>query len=237
MAKTSIASEEGKATINVGAAVKAANLVKETLAALADKKQQLADEKRLMQERNNTLWDLPVTREEAKKFVLGSVDMMAAEFLRTARWEEVFRAFAFPKGRRQLRTGRSPDSHLIAHAGPLSLADIELAKGRSGNGASGTWDMLGIGELGFIKGAGESFVESAFCFFFADQVKDKIERNFDRMFPTFNAAKGGIYAGFTLEQRREEIDRNSARIDAIDEELGHVESQMTELAPLAKSPR
>ncbi|NUZ06727.1 hypothetical protein [Piscinibacter koreensis] len=133
------------AAINVSAAVQAANLVKETLAALTRRRDELTAEKERLTARNAELWRMPIVGAEALAFVQSSIDMLAAEFVPSIAWSKMLAQFARPSGRRAV----DGDTAL-----PLNLADLHMVSGTrrvsGSSAATGLRGVLGVETLGLL---------------------------------------------------------------------------------------
>lgn len=226
------AADGGKPAINVNAAVEAANLVKETCEALNARKAELGTELRALDEQVAKLWNAPVTRDEAKQLVLGSVDAFASEFPTSINWSKFFEPFAKPNGQREpyLPNGTS---YVRTHDGLLSLVDLDRIQ-KLGM-APGTRSVFGLEQLGLLAKADTATIEGALCFFFGDRVKQLVESRFNSTFPEHLFPKKNGSA-LTIAERRAEIESLVDRAEAINEDLSRVEAQLVELAP-AKSAR
>ncbi len=226
--KTTAAPDAVKPAINVNAAVVAANLVKETLAALTTRKAELVDARRGLQNQVATLWDAPVTRDEAKELLLGGVNAIAAEFPASVKWHELFAAFATPTGHREPYAVKIAGGTSVRSDAPLSLADLEVIR-RNGV-RRGLRTVLNVETLGLVGKLDAETIEKALCFFFGDKVKQLVESQFNALMPerSFPKAKGSTK---TAAERYAEIETLNEQVAAIDEDLANVEAQLAELMP------
>jgi hypothetical protein len=226
--KITAAPEAGKPAINVNAAVVAANLVKETLAALTARRAELVDARCGLQEQIAKLWDAPVTRDEAKELLLSSVNALAAEFPATVKWHELFAAFVKPTGQRQTYAMKIAGGGSGRSDTPLSLADLEVIR-RNGV-RRGLGMVLDIETLGLVGNPDAATIEKALCFFLGDKVKQVIESQFNALMPerAFPRTPGLTK---TAAERHAEIETLDERVAAIDGDLANVEAQIADLAP------
>lgn len=205
---------------NFTAALEAARQIQSAEQELLSRKTELLAEIKPIEDRNLRLWRMPCTKAEIQQRVHAHIDSLAARFLGAAKWDEVFKAFAYPSSTRPTVGGAlSLTSGWHKSEVPLNLQDISQ---------SVRWD------LGDILGAdaGSQFDTVRSCFFFGDAIKAKIDAHFDRLMPTLRAAQGHEQQSpeLTLVQRTEEIDRNDARIAILRGEVDEVERQLEELA-------
>lgn len=205
------------ATLNLNAAVNAAKAVREAVEQLNAKCSELDAERAKLKARNQELLSLPVSRDDAKQFILDTIDRVGAEFPDLAGWRKAFLDFAYPKG------GGRKEKRDAA----LSLRDIEQM---SGGGQDALCSVLGNDHGSFFYGS-VSLIEMAparIYFFFGDAIKKKVDEHFDELFPEFRSQS--VDAGTSIAERRAEIEVNDSRISAIGSEIRVIEQQLATLS-------
>lgn len=211
---------------NMKQARDAAKVVREAITTLTARRSELESDRDGLVSRNQTLMTLPVTREDAKQFILGTVDRQSEEFIDLADWGANFRAFALPQGdgreqRRQVATKGDGKA-----AGPLSLMDIDQA---NSGGQLGLNHVVGSDFRSFFYGGRrlDDMAPSRLCFFFGDLIKNKIDQHFDELFPSVISSHPD--AAISVAARRAEVDANNARLVALGVEVKAIDGQLREL--------
>lgn len=226
-------------TIDVSAAVKATKLIQETIAKLEARRVDLVSERDSLVDRNARLLDMPLRRDEAKELILKTIDIMAADFMRLAKWGEVFKAFAQPAGYRSPGFNRAQGGSPIKHGGPLSLADVQSML-RPGGGSNTINGVLSLGGADFFRGAADDspIVDSCrAAFFFGDAIKAKIELHFEALFPQGKVSNSDSESALSIADRQNQINANDDRLAAVEEEMAAVARQLDQLSNSQKDLR
>ena len=221
-------------TINVGAAIEAAQELNRTLEALIAKRGETAAQIAALQAQSVRLMRAPLPKAEVLANMHWSVDKLAHRYSQSASWRRVFEAFAHPKGFRPPSWGNTVD---LSHAGStkheeaLSLQDLDFADARGENGLQ---TIVGDGNVFLGFAAEEGLDAERAAFFFGDLIKQRITDHFDRLCPeprsNSRPEKGDPV---TSEERRAKVAANKAAIEQLTSELGTLELQIAELRAAA----
>lgn len=197
-------------------ALEAAKLIREAATQLRSERSALQAKCVDLKAERESLLSLPVVREDAKQFILDTIDRIAAEFIEFDGWDHKFKRFAFPRGTSRRQTPRFDLMQPNAPVSPLTLRDIEQAED---GGHETLCSVLGSDVGSFLFGTRDNLVTSPsrIYFFFGDVIKAKIEEHFETLFPQY-----GVPDESSIEQRR-------ARLSAIDRELIDVARRIKEI--------
>lgn len=206
--------------------------VEQAITQLGERKHALLAERSALHSRLGELHTGPVRRDEAKAFVLKSIDSLAAAFPQAAKWPDLFNAFSAPLGERPVFNGVNLTPWPAKRSGPLCLADIDALgdKGTAGKRSNILPMIVGDSALAFIGNAADpDHLQKALCFFFGDVVKSKVGEYFDRLYPVRKYPADGPDGGMSLAQRREGIGELKARHEEIAAELIQIDEQLDAL--------
>lgn len=228
----------------VNAAKKAASDVRTACELLRTKRNALRSEMSQVKARNEYILRLPLTREDAKQFVLSTIDEMGSDFPKKANWGRVFEHFAYPQN------GREYGRQMLQ--APLCLHDVESVEGK---GEIGVVSRLGLGLNrdslfnGLVMNMPANDT-SRFCFFFGDLIKAKIEEHFEEFFPDFTKeprtarfVKENSHFDFespdlqiSAADRRAEVEANRQRIVALGHQIVEIDANILALDTSFKAP-
>lgn len=164
------------ACIDMAVALDAASKLRQAVEVLRDRKAQLERERDELTASIQALRTKPVSRADAKQFMLALVDQNANEFIEKSGWESVFERIARPRPKYAM----SPPGGFA----PLNMEMIEAALGSTSTNAAG---LLGNANVDIFIGNPEGsplgiWSASRICFFFGDQIKARIEQYFDLLY-------------------------------------------------------
>lgn len=201
------------------------------------KRDALAGERAKLCARNEFVRALPVNRADLKNFICETVDILGRGFLQRTSYRRFIERFAYPQA--------GHDSFMNSMSSrPLSLADIEKARGEGG------WNSLALGARHFFCGMLDtetSIRADALCFFFGDTIKAKLAEHLDELVPDYaddrrhgGAPRAKFHEHYksatpaelasTTAERFAEIKRNDEKIEALDRQIEELDEHLAELS-------
>ena len=205
---------------------RAAQQVRDAVSGLRAQEATLIGEVRALEARNAEIRAAPLAAPDVKRFINDTIDRLGAAHLPGSGLGAFIDAFAFPRG-----SGRAIAPHGMSYEDPrftpqpLCLADVDKSERE---GPEKLESLFGE-RVYRLFGRDRMGVPAAFCFFFGDALKAKVEAHFDTLCPEATAAGFGESSQTSIAVRRDELAANGERIEALQGELSEVRRQLGEL--------
>lgn len=209
--------------VTYSAAAKAVVQAKAVIVQLRASRAQLEAERDGLHQRNEQIRDMPVSRPDAMQVMFDAVDARGRAFIGLARWDEVFKDFAYPNTEDYKRVLRTLHKQTVP---ALSLRDVDKAFEA---GAESLASVFSSGPSKLFTGkpaTGDQSTTAAY-FFFGDLIKRKIAEHFESLFPDIDPS--GEAEPTSLAERRAEIVANGERARAISGEIDTIDEQLRAL--------
>lgn len=205
---------------------RAAQQVRDAVASLRAREAELIGEVHALEERNTVIRAAPLAPDDVRRFINDTIDRLGAAHLPGSGLGAFIDAFAFPRGtgRGVVPQGMSYDDPRFTPQ-PLCLADVDKSER---DGPEKLESLFGE-RVYRLFGRDRMGVPAAFCFFFGDALKAKVEAHFDVLCPEATRSGAGKDSQASIAARRGELAANGERIAALQSEVSEVRRQLGEL--------
>lgn len=199
-----------------------AEAIREHIGGLQRQRASLVEQRERANAEVESLWNAPISREEALAFCCDYIDVLGAAYPATAgNFAALFDRVAWPR-RYDVPPGGVPGN---SKGAPLNLRDVD--RGLSADYC--TRDESFSGGLSFFGvHAGFMRTDAAAYFFFGDIIKQRIAEQFDAFYPRpANSDAGESWP--PIADRRARIAELEAEIESLNAALAGIEAELKEI--------
>lgn len=207
--------------IDTNGALEALAKIKDTVKALQDRYADLEQQRKTLLLRNHDLYMKPLMPQDIRALMITFIDQRAQAYLASGVARKAFSTFCEPSSDTARLTHDGSTGSLRASSsvvGALNLADALQLSGHGGS-IAGNFGTAGFDLFPVVDGGSSD----RFYFFFGDLVKKKIEL----LFSTFTRdVRLGSADGLSIDERKREIDANSAKVEQIEADIIAIVDQL-----------